>query len=111
MGIQVEFNPDLCLRAFGTEKRLKEECLPERLNTDRIYKFLKKGQRYFWLEGEIPLRETKGEGVLSRPLASVKVLEATHYLKEGNCYTKGLYEIVEVFDVDKMNFEGYERIK
>ena len=31
MGIQVEFNLDLCLRAFGTKGRAIEECLPEGL--------------------------------------------------------------------------------
>ena len=32
MGIRVEFNPDLALRAFGTQGRLKTECLPKRLS-------------------------------------------------------------------------------
>ncbi len=50
MGIQVEFNPDLALRAFGTEGREWEECLPEELIRGEVYLFLKKGQRNYWLE-------------------------------------------------------------
>ena len=42
MGIQVEFNPDLALRAFRTPERLKEECLPEKLESEKEYPFLKK---------------------------------------------------------------------
>jgi len=114
MGIQVEFNPDLCLRAFRTECRLEEECLPKKLEVGVVYRFQKEGQRNFWLEGEIPLRETEGNGVLSRPLASVIILESTHRMfADKKIYTIGDYLVNEVFDVndDKINFEGYERIK
>ena len=62
MGIQVEFNPELCLRHAGTKGRLEEECLPKILEVGGWHYFLKRGHRYYWLEGEIPLRETGGNG-------------------------------------------------
>ena len=68
MGIQVEFNPDLALRNFSEfEKgnRKKEECIPKNLEAGEVYNFLKLGQRNYWLFGEIPLLETKGNEILS----------------------------------------------
>ncbi len=85
MGIQVEFNPDLALRDFEEFKkgnRKREECLPEKIETGKIYDFLKQGQRNFYLDGEVPLLKTQGNAVLSRPLASILILEAVHF-KEG----------------------------
>ena len=49
MGIQVEFNPDLALRGFGTKGRLEVECLPERLEAGKLCRFLKRGQRNYCL--------------------------------------------------------------
>ena len=43
MGIQIEFNPDLALRKFGTEGREINECLPEKLEIGKVYNFLKQG--------------------------------------------------------------------
>ncbi len=113
MGIQVEFNPDLALRAFNTKGRKKEECLPEELEPGKFYNFLKKGQRNFWLEGEIPLVETKGNQRLSRPLASITIMESTHILFEGEVYTKGTYRINEVYNPNDptIRFEGMNKIK
>jgi hypothetical protein len=113
MGIQVEFNPDLALRRFGTCGRQIRECLPEKLEQGKIYEFLKEGQRNYWLNGEIPLLETKGHQKLSRPLASIRVLEATHFLMEGIIYTQGRYKINEVYDInDKViHFEGINKLK
>ncbi|MBT6689771.1 hypothetical protein HN903_00400 [archaeon] len=113
MGIAVEFNPDLALRAFGTEGRDLEECFPEKLKEGEAYDFLKKEQRAYWFGGEIPLLETKGGGILSRPFASVRILEATHFLREEEVWTKGRYEVVDVFDVasSDVNFESYRRIE
>ncbi len=113
MGIQVEFNPDLCLRAYGTEGREKEECLPKKLTPPCIYNFKKEGQRCFYLEGEIPLRETRGNQQLSRPLASITIIEAKHCKLEGKVYTTGTYLVNEVYNPDspEINFEGYEKIK
>ena len=113
MGIKIEFNPDLCLRNFAEVRsgRHKEECLPEKLEEGTTHSFLKEGFRNFWLEGECPLRETKGEGKLSRPLASIVILESTHFLQNGKPYTKGKYKITEVFTDGKVHFEGYDRVE
>ncbi|MEK6859671.1 MAG: hypothetical protein AABX54_02540 [Nanoarchaeota archaeon] len=113
MGIQVEFNPDLALRRFGTKGRLESECLPENLKQGKTYEFLKKGQRNYWLEGEIPLLETKGDQQLSRPLASIRILEASHFLIEEQPHTKGLYKVIEVFDPNNpdIKFESYKRVR
>lgn len=113
MGIKVEFNPDLALRdisEFKKGKRKEEECIPEKLEEGKIYPFLKKEQRNYWLFGEIPLLETKGNEVLSRPRASIIILEATHFLENNETYTKGKYRVIEVFNDDKIYFEGLERI-
>ena len=113
MGIKVEFNPDLALRSFNNYKEGKrklEECLPEKIEAGQIYSFLKKDQRNYWLFGEIPLLETKGNEVLSVPLASVKILEATHFLKDNEVFTKGKYQVVEVFNDDAIHFNGINKI-
>ena len=111
MGIQVEYNPDLALRKYGTSGRFVEECLPEKLVVGEIYPFLKEGQRIHWLEGEIPLLETKGNQQLSRPLASIVIIEATHFLREGKLYTMGKYKVNEVYDINnkEIHFEGFQR--
>jgi hypothetical protein len=106
MGIKVEFNPDLALRAFNTSNRLKEECLPEKLEVGKIHDFLKEGQRNYWLEGEIPLLETKGNQQLSKPLAAITIIEALHFIKEGKVFTKGRYKINSI----NAKFESYKKI-
>ena len=113
MGIAVEFNPDLCLRKYGTSGRGLAECLPENLLVDAVHDFLKEGQRNYWLHGNIPLRETKGEGKLSRPVASVLVLRAEHRLINGVVWTEGAYKVNGVFDPEdsQIHFEGYERVR
>jgi len=115
MGIEIEFNPDLALRSFQQFKegqRKQEECLPDKLVAGTIYEFLKKGQRNYWYHGEVALLETKGNQQLSRPLASIKILEATHFLKSGNVWTKGKYQVIDVFDISnkKINFEWMVRV-
>lgn len=113
MGIKVEFNPDLALRNISEYKngrRKREECLPEDLVIGNIYQFLKNGQRCYWLEGEVALRETKGNQNLSRPLASIKILEATHFLENGENWTRGEYQMLEVFKDDKIYFDWMDRI-
>ena len=107
MGIQIEFNPDLALRKFGTENRLEEECLPKKLIPGEKHQFLKKGQRNYWIEGELPLLETKGNQELSKPIASIIILEATHLLIDGKPYTKGKYKVVAL----DAKFESYKRVK
>jgi len=112
MGIQIEFNPDLALRKFGTIGRLEEECIPEKLDEGKTYKFLKEGQRNYWLNGEIPLLETLENQQLSRPIASIYIIEATHFVKDNKIFTRGKYKIKEIFNVynSKINFESYKRI-
>ena len=112
MGIKVEFNPVLALRASGTVDRAEEECIPKSLEAGKTYKFLKQGQRLYWLEGEIPLAETKGNQQLSRPLASITILEAVHVLINNQVHTKGTYKVNEVFNInDKtIHFESMNKI-
>ena len=117
MGIQVEFNPDLALRniiEFNEGRRSLEECIPRDLRPGTVYPFQKVGQRNYWLEGVIPLLETKGNGNLSRPLAAIIILEATHYIGPiGTIWTKGLYEVQRVYDSEdtEINFEGFNFLK
>lgn len=113
MGIQTEYNPDLALRNIEHHKRGErslEECIPEDIEAGRMYKFLKEGQRNYWLMGEIPLLETEGKGKLSRPLASIIITEATHFMKEDKVYTKGQYLVKEVFNDDKIHFDGFRKV-
>jgi len=120
MGIAIEFVPDLALRDFGTEGREAEECLPEKLRVGEVYYFLKNGQRNYWLSddpnwgcGQMQLCKTTGDQKLSRPLASVKVLEVTHFLRDEKVWTRGKYKVVEIFGKDDatIHFEGTRRIK
>ncbi len=113
MGIKIEFNPDLALRnisEFKNGNRGIEECIPENLEEGKIYPFLKKEQRNYWLHGEVPLIETKGNEVLSRPKASIIILETTHFIDNNEIYTKGLYKIVEIFNDDNIHFECFDPV-
>lgn len=113
MGIKVEYNPDLALRhisEFQNNNRKIEECIPEDLEAGKVYSFLKRDQRLYWLHGEIPLLETKGNEILSRPKASIIILEATHFLDNGEIWTKGKYKAIEVFKDNEIHFEGFARI-
>jgi len=113
MGIQVEFNPDLALRnisEFENNTRREEECIPKILEIGKIYPFLKSGQRNYWLEGEIPLLETKGNGVLSKPLASIIILEAKHSIDSGEIFTQGKYLVKEIFNDGKIHFDGFAKV-
>jgi len=113
MGIQVEFNPDLALRKNMTEGRMVEECLPAKLEEGRTYDFLKEGQRNYWFQGDIPLLETTGNGNLSRPLASITILNANHFLRGERVYTEGKYRVNKIFDITnpEIHFEGMKLIK
>jgi hypothetical protein len=114
MGIKTEFNPDLALRNiryFNEGKRKNEECIPAAVEEGKEYDFLKEGQRLYWLHGEIPLVETEGNGVLSKPKASIVIIEATHFIFDGKVYTKGRYEVVKVFRENDKTFEGFARVK
>src|SRR3989344_7138244 len=107
MGILVEFNPDLALRnisEFKAGNRRIEECIPEPLKEGEIYHFLKEGQRFYWLEWELPLLETKGMGNLSKPKASIIILEATHFKENNKVYTKGKYKIIKILSEGEVYF-------
>lgn len=113
MGIKVEYNPDLALRnisEFHKGNRKVEECIPENLEAGKFYPFLKKEQRLYWLHGDIPLIETKGSEVLSRPKASIIILEATHFLKNSEVWTKGRYKVIEVFKDERIHFNGFAKV-
>lgn len=122
MGIPVEFNPDLALRdisEFKAGRRKIEECIPEKLEEGKMYDFLKKGQRlyYFsdseqWGFGQIPMMKTQGNEKLSRPIASVKIIETTHFLDNGEIWTRGKYKVVSTFDENnpEIHFEATKRI-
>jgi len=114
MGIVVEFNPDLALRNISEYKkgdRKVEECIPENIIVGKVYNFLKSGQRNYWLQGELPLLETKGDAKLSRPIANILILEATHFTDNGKIFTKGKYKVTEVFNDNKVHFESYAKIE
>ncbi len=113
MGIQVEFNPDLALRnisEFKKGNRMIEECIPENLIPGEIYSFLKRDQRNYWIYGEIPLIETQGNEMLSRPKASIIITEATHFIHNNAVYTKGLYRAVDVFHDNAVHFECFDPV-
>ena len=116
MGIEAEFNPDLALRVFSEclkGGRAGSECIPNSLIAGKVYPFMKKGQRNYYLPEEVPLRITEGDGVLHKPIASVQILYATHYLDYGEVWTKGQYRVIDVFDADddRPHFNGLDRIR
>lgn len=113
MGIEVEFNPDLALRSmdeYETGKRTLEECVPDNLEIGKVYDFLKLGQRNYWFYGDIPLLKTEGNQQLSRPLAAIRILEATHFIQENKVYTKGVYFVKAVYNDEQIHFDGMKRI-
>lgn len=113
MGIPIEFNPDLALRdkqEYENGNREADECIPEPLEEGKEYGFLKAGHRNHWLMGEIPLLKTAGNEQLSRPIASIRILESTHFLKDEKPYTRGRYRVIEVFKDDKVYFNSYARV-
>jgi hypothetical protein len=112
MGIQAEYNPDLALRhwdQYTLRRRKKEECIPSDLEEGEVYDFLKKGQRNYWFGGEIPLIETNS-GNLSAPLAAIVILEATHYLADGEVYTTGKYRVVKKIAKGEIYFNGFGKV-
>ncbi len=116
MGIQVEFNPDLALRNIAehtAKRRDLEECIPDALEIGKTYSFLKEGQRNYWMLGEVPLVETQGNQQLSKPLASIRILEATHFVVDAKVYTKGIYRVVDLFSPKdpRPHFNGLTRIR
>ena len=123
MGIKADFNPELPLRdysEFENGNRKEAECIPKNLEAGRTYDFLKSGRRLYylsddpyWHNGEMPLVKTKGDEHTSRPVASIKMLEVTHFLDNGKIWTKGKYKVIDVFDINdpKIQFESCRRLK
>lgn len=116
MGIQVEHNPELALRnidEYRKGSRKEGECIPENIKAGQIYDFLKSGQRNYRLQGEIPLVETKGNQQVSKTLASIIILEATHFLSDDQPWTRGRYKVIETFDQNdnRIHFDGFNRIR
>lgn len=102
MGIKVEFNPDLALREyseFERGNRLEEECVPKQLKIDTQYSFLKKSQRNYYLEEDelVPLVTTIGNQQISKPIANIQILEVTHFLKDGEIWSRGEYIVKEIY--------------
>jgi len=113
MGIKVEFNPDLALRniaEYENGNRKKEECILAELKSGETYSFLKSDQRNYWLGGELPLLETEGNEVLSKPKASIVIVECTHFIENEKIFTKGKYLVKEVFNDDTIHFESYQKL-
>ncbi|MFA7209075.1 MAG: hypothetical protein WC120_02200 [Parcubacteria group bacterium] len=108
MGVKVEFNPDLALRdiaEFKKGRRKGEECVPEKLKAGKIYDFLKKEQRIYWFEGEVSLIKTVDKGgSFSQPVANVELVEVTHFMQDGEVWTRGKYKVLEVFNMEKAEF-------
>ncbi|MBI4433511.1 hypothetical protein HY632_01955 [Candidatus Uhrbacteria bacterium] len=114
MGASIEFNASLALRVmaeYHAGRRRKEECVPEVLAVGEVHTFWKSGHRIYRLDLETPLRQTTGNCNVTRPLASVLLLEVTHVLVEGEPVTRGSYRIVERFDPNDptVHFEGILR--
>lgn len=98
MGVKVEFNQELTLRAYGTENRRPDECLPLELRAGRIHPFFKEGQRIYCVGTTLDLHETKGNQQVSHPLAKIVIRELTHISEGGLVWTRGQYEVKEVYD-------------
>lgn len=80
------------------------------MESGKTYPFLKRDQRLYWLYGAIPLIETRGNEKLSRPKASIQIIEATHFLENGEIYTRGFYKVLEIFKDDTIQFECFDRV-
>jgi len=114
MGIQSISNFVLALRNYEEARscrRSLDECIPERLVSGESYNFRKKGQRLFLMTEEIPLVETLGNQHISRPLASIRMIEVTHFVDNFEVWTRGRYLVIETFNDDKTHFDGVTRIK
>ncbi len=89
---------ELALAPFGTKRKKESECLPEKLEARKQYSFLKNGQLCFWLKSSIPLKKIEKDGKTSKPLASVVILDETHFMGPSErIYTAGTYFIKEVY--------------
>ena len=104
MEIKADFESALVLhnvREFVLDKRKFDECIPENLKEDREYGFLVPGQRNYWLLGKFPLHEKQdppvgGVSVSEDPRAIINIYEVTHFIDNGQIFTKGKYKILQV---------------
>ncbi len=102
MGIELEFETELALRPYGTGEINTNEFLPKLLKKKGVHKFLKPEQRNYWLKGEMPLKEIGEEQQLSGPLASIIIIESTHFLHHGEVYmSKMLFVYAVCFNMQK----------
>jgi hypothetical protein len=92
------------------EQEKKEECVPRNLEKGKVYDFLKKGQRIFWFSGELALLKTKGNQELSYPIASIMIIEATHFLENEEVFTRGKYKVIDVFSDNSVKFNWVKRV-
>jgi hypothetical protein len=111
----IELNPDLALRNIGeyeAGQRKLAECVRKGMEPGGRYDFLKSGQRLHFFDDEFPLLETQGNQKLSRPLASITMLEAMQFMQMGKPCTKGTYLVKDKFDPSdpRVHFESYKRL-
>lgn len=114
MSINMRFAPDLVLRNFAEHvsgNKRKEECIPRDMKEGEVYDFLKTGQRAYWLDGEQPLLEKSSDGEISPPIASVIILEVTHFKEDYKIWTRGRYLVKKVLKNGEIYFNGCEPIK
>jgi len=110
----MRFAPDLVLRNFAeyeNGQKKKEACIPKDLKACETYDFLKNGQRAYWLEGEQPLLEKSENGDISKPLASVIILEVRHFMENNKIFSAGKYKVIKVLTKNEVYFNGCEPIK
>jgi hypothetical protein len=100
MEIKTEFESVLILcnmREFVMDRRKFDECIPENLKEGREYGFLKSGQLNYWILGKFPLHEKLEDGTVSEdPRAIINIFEVTHFIDNGQIFTKGKYKILQV---------------
>lgn len=107
MPINIEFAPELVL--YRTHN-IEEARIPQSLEIGETYNFLKSGQRAYWLEGEQALVEKLEDGSLSKPIASIMILSATHFMQDKKVYTKGTYKVLRIIKPNEIYFNGCEPI-
>ena len=100
MEIKADFESALILanvREFVADKKKFDECIPENLKEGREYGFLVPGQRNYWILGKFPLHEKQEDGTVSEdPRAIINIFEVTHFIDNGQIFTKGKYKILQV---------------
>jgi hypothetical protein len=96
MGFAAKNKSQLELHVLGTSGKLEEECIPDELKENTVYPFLTPGQNIYPLDRPIPLKTIQITDLKEKSLAEITIEEATHYLKGGRPYTRGLYIVNKV---------------